>query len=182
MPKPHKKVTKPTRFRKKRRTRQHVIAMQSVVHVEKIIADAGYTEERIVNDYGYDLLLFTYDDDGYIENGNIFIQLKASDALPTISSDGYYSFQVDIKDYNTWRFEPMPFFLILFDASKSKGYWLYFQSYFDADKRREPRQGTKSISVKIPIRNKVNLRAISYMRKEKNRIIDQLKGVIDHRG
>jgi hypothetical protein len=38
---------------RKRRTRQHVIAGQSVNHVERFIIDAGYTALRTEKDYGY---------------------------------------------------------------------------------------------------------------------------------
>jgi len=47
---------------RKQRTRQHVIADQSVNHVERLIIDAGHTAQRLTADYGYDLVLFTYDD------------------------------------------------------------------------------------------------------------------------
>ncbi len=84
---------------RKRRTRAHVIADQSVnyggaeqqlrrtalqsrrdgsgepsyswkllfgaSYVERFIIDAGHTAQRVEKDYGYDLLLFTYDEDGY---------------------------------------------------------------------------------------------------------------------
>ena len=46
-------------MQRKTRTREHVIASQSVAHVEKHIAAAGYTAERFLNDYGYDLSLYT---------------------------------------------------------------------------------------------------------------------------
>jgi len=86
-------------LRKKRRTRQQIIAFQSTVHVEQFIAISGYTTERVVNDYGYDLVLFTYDDLGYIENGQIYIQMKASDSIPDIDLSQSFRFKVDIKDY-----------------------------------------------------------------------------------
>ncbi len=42
---------------KKQRTRQHVIADQSVNYVERFIIDEGHTAQRLERDYGYDLLL-----------------------------------------------------------------------------------------------------------------------------
>jgi hypothetical protein len=47
---------------RKQRTRQHVIADQSVNYVERFIIDEGHTTQPLEKDYGYDLLLFTYDD------------------------------------------------------------------------------------------------------------------------
>ena len=39
---------------RKQRTRQHVIADQSVNHVERFIIDEGHTAQRLEKDYGYD--------------------------------------------------------------------------------------------------------------------------------
>jgi hypothetical protein len=39
---------------RKQRTRQHVIADQSVHHVEGFILDEGHTAQRVDRDYGYD--------------------------------------------------------------------------------------------------------------------------------
>ena len=52
---------------RKRRTRQHVIASQSVNFVERFIVDAGHTAQRVEADYGYDLYVTTFDDEGYAE-------------------------------------------------------------------------------------------------------------------
>src|SRR5438445_10924315 len=113
---------------RKRRTRQHVIADQSVNHVERFIIDAGHTAQRIEKDYGYDLLLFTCDEQGYAEPGLICLQLKASESLQAVGSD--YLFDVDVRDYNLWMLEEMPVVLVLFDASRRRAYWLAIQPYF----------------------------------------------------
>jgi hypothetical protein len=52
---------------RKRRTRQHVIADQSVNHVERFIIEAGHVMHRLANDYGYDLVMMTFDESGYAE-------------------------------------------------------------------------------------------------------------------
>ena len=50
-------------------SRQHVIMDQSVNYVgERFIIDEGHTTQRLENDYGYDLLLFTFDEQGYVSN------------------------------------------------------------------------------------------------------------------
>lgn len=101
---------------RKRRTREHVIAAQSVNYVECFIIDEGHTAQRAESDYGYDLFLFTYDELGYAEEGTVFLQLKASESLP--ESKGGYRHDLDIRDYNRWKSEPMPVILILFDAAR----------------------------------------------------------------
>jgi hypothetical protein len=56
---------------RKRRTRQHVIADQSVNYVERFIIDEGHTAQRLQHDYGYDLELTTFDEQGYVEPGAV---------------------------------------------------------------------------------------------------------------
>ena len=67
---------------RKQRTRQHVIADQCVNHVERFIIDEGHTAQRVEKDYGYDLFLFTFDEQGYAEPGLVYLQLKAAETLP----------------------------------------------------------------------------------------------------
>ena len=86
---------------RKQRTRQHVIADQSVNHVERFIIDEGHTAQRLEKDYGYDLLLFTYDEQGYTEPGLVWLQLKASESLQSVGSD--YVFDLDILYCATWH-------------------------------------------------------------------------------
>jgi hypothetical protein len=71
---------------RKRRTRQHVIAAQSVNYVERFIIDAGHTAQRWEADYGYDLVLTTYDEQGYVEPGSVRLQLKAGETLERVGT------------------------------------------------------------------------------------------------
>src|SRR5690349_19862057 len=75
---------------RKQRTRQHVIADQCVNHVERFIIDEGHTTQRTDRDYGYDLLLFTYDEQGFVEPGFVAIQLKAAESLQGVGSTLVY--------------------------------------------------------------------------------------------
>jgi hypothetical protein len=81
---------------RKRRTPEHVIEDQSVNHVERFIIDEGYTVQRMASDYGYDLAMFTYDQQGYVEPGSILIQLKARKSMQAVG--GHFVFHVDIRD------------------------------------------------------------------------------------
>lgn len=58
---------------KKRRTRGHIIADLSANHFERHALLCGFTVVRIVHDYGIDLLLYTFNDDGKVENETIKI-------------------------------------------------------------------------------------------------------------
>ena len=95
---------------RKQRTRQHVIADQSVNHVERLVIDAGHAAQRLTPDYGYDLVLFTYDEQGYLEPGSVYLQLKAGETLEAVGPD--YVFDLDVRDYNLWMLEEMPVLLI----------------------------------------------------------------------
>ena len=163
---------------RKQRTREHVIASQSVNHVERFIIDEGHTAELPLSDYGYDLVLSTYDEEGYAEEGTIYLQLKASEKLKASGND--FVFDLDLRDYTRWTREPMPVIFILFDAVKRRAYWLYVQRYFDEDPSRRPRRRAKTVRVRISKRQVVSRAAVKRMRAYKQKILDQLEGVIDH--
>lgn len=163
---------------RKKRTRQHVIAAQSVNYVERFIVDEGHTAERWANDYGYDLVLYTYDQEGYVEEGSVYLQLKSSESLK--ASRDKFVFDMDLRDYARWTREPMPVILILFDASKRRAYWLYVQRYFVEDPSRKPRQGVRTVRIRVPRRQVVNRMAIKAMRTYKQRVLQQAEGGIDH--
>jgi len=159
---------------RKRRTRQHVIADLSVHHVEGFILEEGHTAQRLGPDYGYDLLMFTYDDQGYVEPDLVFLQFKATEQLQVIGSD--YVFDLNIRDYNLWTMEKLPVILILYDASRRQAFWLCVQSYFSEDTTRKPKKGAKTVRVYVPKRQVVNHRAIATMRDLKQKALSQAKG------
>ncbi len=163
---------------RKRRTRQHVIAAQSVNYVERFIVDEGHVAQRQESDYGYDLFLITYDERGYVEPGGVYLQLKASENLARSGTDWCYD--VDVRDYNLWMAELMPVLLILFDASRRKAYWLDFQHYFVEFPNRRPKWGAKTVRVRIPDRQSLNHRSIRRMRADKENYMIQLKGGARH--
>jgi hypothetical protein len=146
---------------RKQRTRQHVIADQSVNYVERFIIDEGHTTQRLEKDYGYDLLLFTYDEQGYVEPDLAFLQFKAAETLEQSGAD--YVFDVDIRDYNHWVRERLPVFLILFDATRRRAYWLHVQGYFQEDAARRPKKGANTVRVHVPKRQGLGRRAVVRM-------------------
>ncbi|HYT91392.1 MAG TPA: DUF4365 domain-containing protein, partial [Gemmataceae bacterium] len=119
-------TTSPGEAERKRRTREHVIADLSVHHVEGLALRCGYTVQRIVADYGHDLLLATYNEAGEAEANYILLQLKASDSLRQyeLAQEEVFSFPVSAKDYRLWRDGQLPVFLILYDAQLGEAYWL----------------------------------------------------------
>src|SRR5262245_45599244 len=142
--------------------RQHVIADLSVYHVEGHVLDAGHTVQRLSHDYGYDLMLTTYDEDGYVEPGAVYLRLKAAEALTR--SGPNFAFDLDVRDYNLWMTEKSPVLLVLFDASKRKAYWLFVKQYFKDDESRRPRRGAKTVRVCVPRRQVVTRKGVGLWR------------------
>jgi hypothetical protein len=160
----------------KQRTRQHVIADQSVHHVEGFILAEGHTAQRLERDYGYDLLLFTYDEQGYVEPGLLLLQLKAAETMQAVGSD--YVFDLDIRDYNLWMLEEIPVILIVFDATRKRASWLHVQRYFREEEARRPKKGAKTVRMRVPMRQAVNRRAIASMREIKREPLARVMRVI----
>ena len=134
------------------------------------VIDEGHTAQRLEHDYGYDLILITYDEQGFVEPGSVYIQLKAAETLEASGTD--YVFDLDVRDYNLWMLELMPVILILFDASRRKAYWLHIQRYFRQDPARQPQQAAKTVRVRVPKHQAVNRRAIAKIRGLKQEILD----------
>jgi hypothetical protein len=147
---------------RKQRTREHVNADLSVHHVEGFILEEGHTAQRLDSDYGYDLVLFTYDEQGYIEPDSAYLQLKAAESLQAVGSD--YVFDLDIRDYNLWILVKTPVILVLFEASLRRAYWLHVQGYFRQDVLRRPKKGAKTVRVRVPKRQVVNRRGVAQWR------------------
>jgi hypothetical protein len=143
---------------RKQRTRQHVIADQSVNFVERFVIEEGHIAQRLTTDYGYDLVMMTFDDRGYAEPGLIFLQLKAAESLAR--SGANYAFDLDVRDYNLWKGERFPVILILFEAVSKRAYWLHVQDYFATHPERRPRKAAKTIRVLISQRAVVNRQAV----------------------
>jgi hypothetical protein len=160
---------------RKRRTRGHVLADLSAHHVEGFILEQGHTVQRLGSDYSYDLLLRTFDAEGYPEPGLVYIQLKAAESLQAVGKD--YVFDVDVRDYHLWIREEMPVILILFDAARRKAYWLAVQRYFQEDVARRPRKGAKTVRVHVPGRQPVTRRAVEKMRELKRELPGPKLGV-----
>jgi hypothetical protein len=162
----------------KRRTRQHIIADLSVNYFEKFVLEVGYTVNRIdgPNDYGYDLLLITYTQDGEIENGKIYVQMKATDSVKTGVRDEVVFFTLDKRDVRLWVSEIDPVILVLFDAIRRKAYWVHIQDYFsvyDFNSNLE----AKTINIHIPVQQTISLTAIKKIANIKHNVYNRLRKI-----
>ena len=156
--------------RKPRRTRQHIIASLSRNYVERFILAKGHTAERRIDDYGYDLFVETYDEDGYIENDVIRIQLKATDRLEKLRRGDSLGIDIDMRHYELWTNELMPVFLVIYDAQEGKAYWIHVQDYFAALLLR-PKREAKTFRVSIPLANEFTEKTVDEMRARKAEIL-----------
>lgn len=141
---------------RKRRTREHVIADLSRYHVGRWFVAAGHTADPAGADYGYDLAVATFDPNGYVEPGPIFVQLKATDRLPPVDADGCFPFRLDVRDIQLWTAELYPVFVCVFDAGAEVAYWLDVQDYFRVNPTRRPTTSRRTVTVRIPTSNRVD--------------------------
>lgn len=165
---------------KKRRPREHIIADLSVNHVERYVLLCGYSNERVEYDYGFDLVIFTYNNDGEIENGQIYIQLKATDSLKVLADNKSVAYTLTRADLELWLYEPMPCILIVYDSQMDIAYWLYLQAYFENLEGFNFSQIGETVTVRIPKTNIVDREAIKKFARYKENVLSQLKGVIRH--
>src|SRR3954453_21112529 len=142
--------------KKKRRTREHVIADLSVNHVERHALLCGNSVERIDHDYGIDLLISTYDREGELENGEIRLQVKATDHPKRLSGGQSIAVRIDVKDFRHWLLEPMPVILVIYDTGADVAHWLYVQAYFEAQRKLDLDKEEGRLTIHIPRENVIN--------------------------
>lgn len=165
---------------RKRRTRAHIIEDLSINHVERFVFQCGFSTERVIRDYGIDLILFTYDAQGEVENGWITLQLKATDKISLIQDNAVVSFSVEKAHLESWLNEPYPVMLVVYDAQADCAYWQYVQKYFEQLPDFHLQTIGKETTVHIPITNIVDTTAVAQYATFKERVLSQLRGVIRH--
>lgn len=164
---------------KKKRPRTHIIADLSVNYVERYIFLCGYSVERVEYDYGYDLIIFTYNHQDEIENGQIYVQLKATDSLRIIEQNKI-AFSLSRSDLELWLLEPMLCIFIVYDAQTNQAYWLYLQAYFDKLLNFNLDKIGDSFTIYIPRENLLTQASIKKFAEYRDNVLKQLKGVIKH--
>jgi Domain of unknown function (DUF4365) len=110
---------------RKLRTRAHVLADLSINYVERQILLRGFAVNRMVTDYGIDLLMLTYSNDGEVESGHVLFQVKATDGLQTLRDEAVIACRVEVADLKAWQDEWMPVILIVYDGHGDRAFWLY---------------------------------------------------------
>jgi hypothetical protein len=114
-------------FRRKRRTREHIIADLGVNYFERFVLRRGHTATRINSDYGVDLLVNTFTEQGEVENEAIRVQLKSGDNPSLI--EGRIALRTERRDLEFWYAELLPVVLVFYHAGEDQAYWLHMQEY-----------------------------------------------------
>ena len=153
-------MAKKTSGEKKRRTREHVIADLAVNHVERIVLLCGWTLHRVIHDYGLDAALTTYNPQGEIENGVIWMQIKATDRLQSLKQTPAVAVRVARKDLLSWVGELHPVVLVMYDAAGDQAYWYHVQAELQGGKVFEMARSGATLTVQIPVAQRINEEAI----------------------
>jgi hypothetical protein len=164
----------------KRRTREHIIADLSSNFVERQVLLCGFTAERFYSDYGIDLTIRTYNEHGEVEDGFIFVQLKATERLKQLKKDGTIPWRIDARDLQAWLNEPLPYVLIVYDVQKNVAYWLYIQAFFAQKAEFDIKKIGQSVTVHLQPINQVNPESVKKFAQYKNAVTDQIRGAIVH--
>lgn len=160
--------------RRKRRTREHVIEDLSENHLERKVLLEGHLLRRPERDYGVDVTMFHFGDDGEIENGEVRFQLKATDHLKLIRQGTVISFPIKTGDLHYWALEVYPFNLVVFDAKADEAFWLDVQEYVKL-RPNAVNPDQELVNVHIPVSNKLTVKSIEVFRNKSLQIVDVLR-------
>lgn len=146
----------------KRRTRQHVIEEQSINFLERQALRRGHQLIRPgQREYGWDATMYHFSPDGFVENGEVQFQCKATDRIRLVENDSAVAIRLNVRDLFYWQWDFYPFVVIVYDALKGRAWWVHIQEY--AASNRIP--GTQeTVTIRIPSRQKLNLKSIDLFR------------------
>lgn len=163
---------------RKTRTREHVIHDLGINHFERQALLCGFSLQRIQHDDGLDLWLNTYTPAGEVENGFLWIQVKATDRIKRVARGREIAVRLDRRDVRSWAREELPVILVLYDALADVAYWLHVQAYVAARTLKLGRARGGTVTVRLPITNLVDQAAIHCFAAWKNELQERILRVI----
>jgi hypothetical protein len=179
---PKKVKRKPPAADRPVRTRSHYIADLSLNHVERLVLRRGHTVDGPRQDYGYDLVLSTYDykgsatyELGEIENGCVYLQLKATDKLTLLQDGQTISFEIKRQHAELWLHETMPVVLVVYDVPEETAYWLYVQRYLKAPSFSMPPNEQQGVTLHLSKSDVLDEAAIDRFRGYKEAVLDEVR-------
>ena len=134
---------------RKLRTREHVLADLGVNFVERQALACGFSIERVTHDYGIDVLMFTYNAAGEIENGHVEIQVKATDHPRYIDDGESLTIRVQSADIAYWQFQLMPVILVVYDATRDQAFWIHIQESLQTENESILKSDQERVTVRL---------------------------------
>ncbi len=124
-----------------------------------------------LRDYGYDAFVRTFGDTGEAENGEFYIQVKATEHLKYSRKHKGYEVTLEKRDLELWLNENAPVIVVLYDARSRRGFFVYLQEYF-AENRVILRGINKFKQVFIATKNVFSPERVREFRLLKNKIYE----------
>lgn len=150
-----------------RRPFEHVLGDIGVSHFTRAALKAGFLVDRISQDYGIDLNVYTFDSNQNLETGMICIQSKAQGHVryePNADSPKYAVFSnLKTSNINAWLTAGAPVFLVVYDHERNTAYWEQVDRYFSETNLN----GTTNM-IRIPVDQVVNAVGMRRMQELKN--------------
>ena len=167
---------------KPERTRNHYIDALGRNHVERFILLRGHVPDEPRPDYGYDIVITTFDykgdtnfTSGEVENGWVYVQLKSTDILKVGNKDSTkISFDIKRRHLVYWADEPMPVILIVYSVPNDKAYWLHMQPYLKSGGFMMPPRTQEKVTVHLSTKSVVDEGAIETFRAYKADVLKQI--------
>ena len=152
-------------------------------HVERFILLRGHAPDEPKPDYGYDIVITTFDykgaadfKSGEVENGSVYVQLKSTDHLRLGKKDpSTISFSVERRHVVHWKDEVWPVILIVYSVAHDRAYWLHVQPHLKSQGFQMPSKDQKSITVHLSTSNVVDEAAIDTFRRYKADVISKIE-------
>lgn len=155
---------------RKLRTREHVLADLSINYVERQVLLCGGTVQPIGKDYGYDLMMTSFNAWGEIEPGIVYFQVKATDELPLLADGKTISWTIDRRDLLLWLDEPCPVIVVVYDGRRDRAFWLHIQANFASRPTAELFLAGQTVNVHIRVADRLNGRSVREIIRRKNAV------------
>ena len=167
------------------RTREHYVDALGRNYIERLILLQGHTADEPRPDYGYDIVITTFDykgtsdfKRGEVENGAIYVQLKSTDTMKKAKKDSaQISFPIKRRHLVYWINEPLPVVLIVYSVPDQQGYWLHMQPYLKASGFTMPPVTQEEVTVHLSMNNVVDEAAIETFRQYKADALKRIEGL-----
>ena len=148
-------------MRRKRRTRQHIIADLAANHVERHVLLCGHVVEFMRHDYGIDMSLHSFDENGDLEQGEIGIQVEATDRPHFVSAGKAIAVRIERRDLWAWLDSRSPVLLVLYNVAADQAHWVLVQEYLEDRPELLLGSGTARVTMHLPIANVFAARSLS---------------------